>query len=716
LLGPKRVLAVDDSATYLAELAQMLRDEGYDVVPARSGEEALELLAVQTMDCILLDLLMPGLSGRETCQRIKSAPIVRDIPLIMLTALEDRAAMLDALEAGADDYIQKSSEFEVLKARMRAQLRRKQFEDDNRRIRVDLHNMELEATEARAARALADSRAELLSILEQKNAALQAAYAELQARQSEITRANRELASANQAKSEFLSTMSHELRTPLNAIIGFSEILRDGVGGELATRQREFVGYIGDSGNHLLALINDILDLSKIEAGKVDLDLEPVDFDLLLGDTLAVVRERALAGRIRLDLVGSGRLEPVMVDRRRVKQIAYNLLSNAVKFTGEGGQVSLHASLVARGVAAGGLPGFATGVRMDLPQSDFQNFAQISVTDTGLGISQEDMSRLFSPFTQIKNPLTRKFEGTGLGLATVWRLAQLHGGSVAVTSSPGVGSCFTVWLPWRAGAAASGAAHLAQETPRSANPLALVVEDDAMAAALMRFELETDGFRTRLVDSAEAALKLVGECTPDLITLDIRLPGMDGWDLLARIKDVPSWANIPVVVVSVDADHEIALSVGAAAVLQKPIGRAEFARELGLLGFRPTPARTITVLVVDDDPTFVELTSAYLSQPGFSVLRASGGQEGIELARRHLPDLLVLDLVMPDVSGIEVVEALKRDPATAQIPVIMVAAKELSAEDRLQLNERIHSLIDKGDLHEGRFLAEVRRACVRPGL
>jgi two-component system NtrC family sensor kinase len=449
LLGPKRLLAVDDSATYLAEVAAMLREEGYDVVPVRSGEEALELLAVQSVDCILLDLLMPGLSGRETCQRIKAVPIVRDIPLIVVTAVEDRAALFDALEAGADDYIQKSTEFEVLKARVRAQLRRKQFEDDNRRNRMDLHKMQLEATEARAARVLADSRAELLSMLEQKNQALEAANMELQTRQLEITQTNRELVSASNAKSEFLATMSHELRTPLVAILGFSEILRNGKGGDLAPRQREYVGYIGDSGTHLLSLINDILDVSKIEAGKVELDLEPVDLDELLANTVAVVREQALARGIRLEVSGADRSELSLVDRRRLKQIAYNLLSNAVKFTSDGGRVSLQVSLVDRRQAATGLPGFETGVRTPLPHNEWQDFVQISVGDTGIGISSEDMARLFTPFTQIKSNLTRTTEGTGLGLAIVSRLVDLHGGAVAVTSMPGIGSCFSVWLPWR---------------------------------------------------------------------------------------------------------------------------------------------------------------------------------------------------------------------------------------------------------------------------
>ncbi len=451
LLGPKRILAVDGSPTYLSEVAAVLREEGYDVVPARSGEEALELLAVQSVDCILLDLLLPGLSGRETCQRIKAVPIVRDIPLIMVTADEDRTALFDALEAGADDYIQKSTEFEVLKARVRAQLRRKQFEDDNRRNRMDLHKMQLEATEARAARVLADSRAELLSMLEEKNQALEAANTELVTRQLEIAQTNRELVSASNAKTEFLATMSHELRTPLVAILGFSDILKNGKGGELAPRQREYVGYIGDSGTHLLSLINDILDVSKIEAGKVELDLEPVDLDDLLTNTVAIVRERALARGIRLEVSGTGRSERSLVDRRRLKQIAYNLLSNAVKFTSDGGQVSLRASLVDRHQAATGLPGFESGVRTPLPHNEWQDFVQISVGDTGIGISSENMARLFAPFTQIKNDLTRTSEGTGLGLAIVSRLAELHGGAVAVTSTPETGSCFSVWLPWRTG-------------------------------------------------------------------------------------------------------------------------------------------------------------------------------------------------------------------------------------------------------------------------
>ncbi|HUG20895.1 response regulator, partial [Piscinibacter sp.] len=353
------------------------------------------------------------------------------------------------------------------------------------------------------------------------------------------------------------------------------------------------------------------------------------------------------------------------------------------------------------------------GVRMPLPDGEFDRFVQICVSDTGIGLTPDDMARLFKPFTQIKNKLTRQIEGTGLGLATVLRLVQLHGGSVAVTSQPRSGSCFSLWLPWHDAGSETAPEFNTLANPGGTIPLALVVEDDAQAAALMRIQLEAMGFNVARAASAEAALQLVDECTPDLITLDVLLPGMDGWDFLGRIKDVPAWKDVPVVVVSVVAEHEIGLSLGAAAVMRKPIGRGDFSRELDRLGFKPTPARDVTILVVDDDPSAVELMSAYLSQPGYTVLRAYGGREGIELTQRSLPDLVVLDLLMPDVGGIEVIEALKREAATAQIPVIMVTAQQFSQEDRLRLNSHMLTVVDKARLQQNRFADEVRCAVGR---
>jgi signal transduction histidine kinase/DNA-binding response OmpR family regulator len=528
----------------------------------------------------------------------------------------------------------------------------------------------------------------------------------------EIAEKNRQLEMATRAKSEFLSAMSHELRTPLNAIIGFSEILKESTE-TISDDNREYIGHILESGRHLLALINDILDLSKIEAGKFEIDIEPVNLDRLLSDVVAIVREMAVANGVRLEYRAPLQPLEILADPRRVKQIVFNLMSNALKFTRRGGTVSLEAGLVDRAGAATGLPGFARGVRMPLPENEFADFVQISVRDTGVGIQPEDMSRLFTPYTQIANPLSGKFRGTGLGLSMVRRLADLHGGTSSVSSEPGVGTCFTVWLPLRGVRPAKTPRLELADVAVGSKRLALVVEDDKKAAMLVRIQLEAEGFRVLCTSSAEEALELAGDVTPDLITMDVLLPGISGWDLLARVKEHPNWANVPVVVISIVADRGVGASLGAASVLLKPVSHADLARELTRLGFVTSLGHETRVLVVDDDPHSVEIMCAYLTHIGHSVLRAYGGREGVELARRFHPDLVLLDMIMPDMGGVEVVESLKSEKATASIPVVIVSAKQLDESEREQLNGQVLSVVNKQEFNHGRFIGEVRRALSR---
>src|SRR6059058_319486 len=259
---------------------------------------------------------------------------------------------------------------------------------------------------------------------------------------------NVELEHASRMKSEFLANMSHELRTPLNAIIGFSEVLGDGLIGDMSDQQRRFIGDIFSSGKHLLSLINDILDLSKVEAGKMILDLEPVQISSLFANSLSIIKEKAGARRIQLTADAPPELGSIRADARKVKQIVYNLLSNAVKFTSDKGEVTLRATRVPRS-AVGKLEGPWAGRAFPLAENDYDEFLQIDVTDTGIGISEDGLERIFKPFSQIDSGLSRKFEGTGLGLAMVKLLAELHGGTVAVESAVGEGSRFTVWLPLR---------------------------------------------------------------------------------------------------------------------------------------------------------------------------------------------------------------------------------------------------------------------------
>jgi nitrogen-specific signal transduction histidine kinase/CheY-like chemotaxis protein len=420
-------------------------------------------------------------------------------------------------------------------------------------------------------------------------------------------------------KSELLANMSHELRTPLNAIIGFSEVLRDGLMGEMTDQQRELIGEIFGSGKHLLSLINDILDLSKVEAGKMTLDLEAVQVSSLFVNSLSIIREKAAIRRIHIRLDAAEELGAIQAGARKVKQIVYNLLSNAVKFTGEGGQVTLRTARVPRSEV--GHPSDArTGRGFPLADSEFAQFLKISVTDSGIGISPEGLTHLFKPFSQIDSGLSRKFEGTGLGLAMVKVLAELHGGTVAVESTAGGGSSFTVWLPLRASEELALPTSKAPAPPRiealTGAHTALVVEDDFSSADLIRVQLKAEGFTVLHAASAEVALVLAVQQPLALITLDIMLPNMDGWEFLGRLKQVPALRRIPVVIISVVADHTKGFALGAAAVMQKPISRQDLYESLVDVGLFPVSAgRTLKVLVVDDDPKAVVISAQLVAAP-----------------------------------------------------------------------------------------------------
>ena len=384
LLGPKKILAVDDSMTYLQELADALRGEGYDVILAHSGEEAIELLAVQSVDCILLDLLMPGLGGQETCRRIKTTQIVRDVPLVMLTAMEDREAMIRGLGAGADDYISKSSEFEVLKARVRAQIRRKQFEDENRRVREELLLTEMEASEARAARELAETRAVLVVELERKNKELEA----------------------------FSYSISHDLRAPLRSIDGFSQILLKDCAHSLDAKGMHHLERVRAAAQRMGELIDDLLQLSRV--GRGDLSRSRVN----------------LSGIARIVATELGRNEPERkvefdmpdelfadADSRLMKVALENLLGNAWKFTSK-----------------------IAGAKIEFGAEQRDAATVYFVRDNGAGFNMDHADKLFSPFQRLHRDAD--FPGTGIGLATVYRIFDRHGGRVWAEGAVGKGATF----------------------------------------------------------------------------------------------------------------------------------------------------------------------------------------------------------------------------------------------------------------------------------
>lgn len=532
---------------------------------------------------------------------------------------------------------------------------------------------------------------------------------QLRVRGEEIARKNTLLEDADRLKSEFLANMSHELRTPLNSIIGFSEVLVDGLRGDLTPGQTEYVEQILDSGRHLLSLINDILDLSKVEAGRMELDLAPLEISTILRDSLSIVLEKAAAHRLDLRFDSGQELGILHADARKVKQILFNLLSNAVKFTPEGGSVLLAAEAVDAPTAA---RRFSKGMRTAFNGSQHAQFIEIRVTDTGIGIADEALTTLFEPFVQLESSLSRTQEGTGLGLAMVRKLAELHGGSVGIQSEETKGSTFFVWLPYGLGQSAanvsiaplSGAQHLNEKAR------AFVVEADDNSAEILLGLLSDEGLEGIRVPSFTDAITMADEFHPHVLFLDVQSSQGDIWEFLGRLKTMPALARTPVILMFRTTDKDQYMVLGPSRVLQKPISPGELGEALSELHLRSGGDTPQTILVVDDDPKAVEILSVQLRGRGFSVERAYGGREAIEIAQRMPFDLVLLDLMMPGVSGFDVVEALKTNSQTASIPVLVMTAKRLTSEDRIQLDALGAKVMEKSAFKPETFISEIRRA------
>ena len=524
---------------------------------------------------------------------------------------------------------------------------------------------------------------------------LQYVNRELERRTEQLARASEASEYANRSKSEFLSNMSHELRTPLNAIIGFSEILRDEIMGGINDEQRELILDIHTSGHHLLSMINDILDLSKIEAGKMELQLETFSVAEAVKEVNTIIQPLANKKQIQPTLEFEGDVS-IEADKVKFKQILYNLLSNAVKFTDEGGQVTTTSEV-----------------------SDSELL--IRVIDTGVGISGKDQTKLFQHFMQVDASKSRGHEGTGLGLSLTKQLVELHGGRIWVESETGKGSTFTFTLPLSQQAEQSEDAlppkvEVIRErpsTPEVSAPLSeartiLVAEDNEAAAQLLGIYLTEAGYHVEYATDGEQAVAKAEKLQPFAMTLDIMLPKKDGWQVLKALKTNPNLQSIPVIIVSITEDSQLGFGLGAADHLVKPIDKEALLsslRSMKLSGQEGIPR----LLVVDDDPRTVRLLSTVLTEEGYDVLKAYGGQEGIDLALSNMPDLIILDLMMPRIDGFQVIKRLASEPQACDIPIILCTALDLSDEERDLLNGQIQSVIQKTGNVKEELLASIRR-------
>ena len=506
----------------------------------------------------------------------------------------------------------------------------------------------------------------------------------------QLAQKTRELEMANQAKSRFLASMSHELRTPLNAVIGFSELLLDGVPGEINDEQRQCLEDILASGRHLLTLIGDVLDISKVEAGKMELRLQDMDLRDVIDEAVQTVRPMAEEKRHQMRVSVSGGLPQAHADPGKVKQVLLNLLSNAIKFTPAGGRITVEAT---RG----------------------DGECEVSVVDNGIGVREADRESIFEVFVQGETLPDGVKRGTGLGLALARQFVELMGGRVRVESEYGRGSRFSFTLPEAkaekplAGKTEEKPAATPETEGQPATPRprrVLVIDDDPKARNILRAWLAREEYVVFEAENAEEGLREAAELLPAVIVLDILLPGKDGWQVLQDLKSTPETADIPVVITSMLAEEELGYSLGAADYFVKPVDKRRFLKRVAELDVDVTK----TVLVVDDNPADAHLVASLLKTDGIGVICAYGGIDGARLAAQTEPDLVVLDLLMPDMSGFDVVSRLRGKERTRDIPIIIVTAKDLTDKEQEALRDNATAIIEKSTLTRRSFMSEVWRA------
>jgi len=485
---------------------------------------------------------------------------------------------------------------------------------------------------------------------------------------------------ASRTKSTFLASMSHELRTPLNAIIGLTEMMVTNAARFGTENALEPLNRVHRAGTHLLSLINQVLDLSKIEAGKLELSPESLNLAPLIDEVIGTARQLADKNNNRLVVEAEGDLGAVTVDPMRLRQILLNLLSNACKFT-KAGEVALRVRKIADG----------------------RSWIEFAVVDTGIGMTAEQQAKLFEEFSQADALTARRYGGTGLGLAITRKLARMMGGDVTVASEPGKGSVFTVRLP---GGVDSPARIFAESGRRPKGDCVLVIDDDATARELLADQLKAEGFSVVTASGGLEGLKLAKELRPRVITLDVIMADLDGWSVLAALRQDSELAEIPVIMVTIVDQQHRAVALGAAGYLTKPFDRERLHRMVE--HFR-APADPTRVLLVEDDAFQRERMRAWLESQRWIVQEAANGREALDRLHQGKPDLILLDLMMPEMDGFQVVATLQKDPGWRNIPVIVITALDLDANARERLNSGVQSVLLKETFRPAELVERVRR-------
>ncbi|HVR41098.1 MAG TPA: response regulator [Thermoanaerobaculia bacterium] len=504
----------------------------------------------------------------------------------------------------------------------------------------------------------------------------------------ELAEANRRSQESDRLKSQFLANMSHELRTPMNSIIGFAEILVERLDNKIEPKHANFLRHILSSGQHLLGIINDILDLSKIEAGKMEIYPEFFSIAPVIESVCHVMRGMSKSNpHFEIDVPAD--VPQIETDMAKFKQVLFNLLSNAVKFSPIGAPIGVRARFKKDHESDGAIT--------------------VSVTDRGIGIDPQHHAVIFEEFRQVDGTARREFGGTGLGLALVKKFIELQGGTVRVESAPGRGSTFSFTLPVQSRAAVVSRPQEVEFVGRSDR--VLVVEDDANAYELIAAALGSAGYFSLRARHGEEALKLARESRPVAVTLDLVLPGVDGWEVLKRLKADPETNDIPVVIISMVDNRDLGVALGADDYFVKPVDRQ---RLLDRIRAMTSNASRPRLLLIDDDAAVHALLDEELTDLGYAIESAYSGEQGLHCARDNAPDVILLDLMMPGMSGFEVADSLKENPLTANIPILVLTSKEISAEDRDVLQTKVSSFVQKGKSARDQLVREIRRVTLAP--
>jgi DNA-binding response OmpR family regulator/two-component sensor histidine kinase len=677
-IEPKvEILIAEDSPTQAEQLRYLLDERGYGVRVAPNGKKALALAREEKPALIISDVIMPELDGFGLCNAIKADQTLKDTPVILLTALASSDDVIKGLESGADFFLRKPYDERHLLSRIDHVL-------NNRGLREAAKTRgELEVVLAGQLHSIHSGRQQILDLLISTyeeavriNEELMLANRNLEIRNSEVER-------ASHFKDQFLSTMSHELRTPLNAVLGFSELLADPRSGPLNDRQKRYLQHVHTGGQHLLRLINDILDLSSIEAGRLHLSIGDVPVHALVVEVSEALQSLVEKKSQRLVHFSSPELV-ARADAIRLRQILTNLIGNAIKFTPEHGKIELTARL-------------------------HGDLVRIDVRDSGPGIPLQEQERIFDAFHRLRQS-DKTVEGTGLGLAIARSLVELQGGSLNLESEPGAGSCFYFTLPVAQMPHKSKDERIDSAGSSPAEVTVLVIEDDPAAADLIESQLVFAGYKVVVCNKSQQAVEAAAKLHPSAVTLDIMMRPVSGWEVLSALKSDPRTAKIPVIIITIVDQRPTGVLLGADEYIVKPVNGAILLAAMERCLSRRVIESGQDILVVEDDAASREFVSDLLLSRGHAVRTASDGIEALAQVQTSLPRLVILDLTLPGVSGIQLIAQWRAHPHTASLPVFVLTSKDLSQQEREFLDVNTEALFSKQEQGLEGLMKQIKRA------